>query len=220
MWIIRDLSILWLSFMRDLECCRYVQLKRLIHTEATSSKQQATGDSRYHIIYTFTPVSYHLYIHTGIISFIHSHRYHVIYTFTPVSYHLYIHTGIISFIHSHRYHIIYTFTPVSYHLYIHTKAITLLVCANVGEWNDTHTSIFYNLHELNIELLFSSRNTIYCDALHTRWFMGWHNKPLQTTPIHSYRRYGRKVGFDTYRLALSDNFKSISLSFRCERFTL
>jgi hypothetical protein len=61
----------------------------------------------------------------------------------------------------------------------------------------------------------------YCDALHTRWFIGWCSKSLHTTPP-SFLAIG-----DIEKMLLSTCIachwaiilKAISLSFRCELFT-
>jgi hypothetical protein len=89
---------------------------------------------------------------------------------------------------------------ILFRLYIHTKAIKFLVC----KMSANEYLMECNLHELNISLFFSS--LISC--VHTRWFIGRRNKLLQTTPYHIDMRCSRKVAFDTYRLSLSDNFKS------------
>jgi hypothetical protein len=50
--------------------------------------------------------------------------------------------------------------------------------------------------------------------LHIRWYIGWCNKPPQTTPFHSSTQYvslgdiAQKLLIDTHRLSLSDNLKS------------
>jgi hypothetical protein len=115
---------------------------------------------------------------------------------------------------------------VIYHMYIHTKAIKLLVGENVSEWNDyCIPHILY--HRTNLIFHCSLvAFTICYDVLHTRWFIGWCNKPLQTNLFHSNRQY---VSFSdvaeemmmlthiTYHWAII--LKVIPLSFWCECFT-
>jgi hypothetical protein len=93
---------------------------------------------------------------------------------------------------------------------------------HVAEWNyHCMLHILLLARTYLISLFFISLITTYCDALHVRWLLiGWCNNRTQTTPLHSYRWYNKKLLLTRIACHWAVNLKAISLWSRCERFTL